>query len=251
MRYTVQQLATLAHITVRTLHHYDELGVLKPSFVGKNGYRYYEDAELARLQQILFYRELEFPLTDIARIMNNPNFDVRAALEEQKQMVRKKRSRLDALLKGIDNAIHAMNTNAAQQPEEMYDVFQDDDVKQYQDEVKERWGSSDAYKESMKRVGKMTKGEMEKMKADGKAFLKRLAEAMEKPVNDPDVQKLIAEHHAGIEFFYTCPLPMYRNLGQMYVDDARFTAYYDAARPGLATWLRDAINVFCDRSDTR
>ncbi len=143
-----------------------------------------------------------------------------------------------------------MDTNAAQQPEEMYDVFQDDDVKQYQDEVKERWGSSDAYKQSMKRVGKMTKVEMEKMKADGKVFLKRLAEAMDKPVNDPEVQKLIAEHHAGIEFFYTCPLPMYRNLGQMYAEDPRFTAYYDAARPGLAVWLRDAIHAYCDERMT-
>lgn len=161
-------------------------------------------------------------------------------------MARKRRSHLDTLLKGIDKTLHSMDTDTAQQPDEMYDVFQDEDVKQYQDEVKERWGSSDAYAQSMKRVGKMTKKEMEKMKADGKVFTQQLADAMDRPVNDPDVQKLIAQHHAGIGFFYECPLSMYRNLGQMYVEDSRFTAYYDGFRPGLASWLRDAILAYCD-----
>lgn len=132
------------------------------------------------------------------------------------------------------------------QDEELYDAFKDDDVKHYQDELKHRWGDTDAYKQSMARVGKMTKAQMDTLKEDGKKLTQKLADAMDKDIKSVEVQELIAEHYKGIQFFYDCSLPMYRNLGTMYVDDARFTAYYDKFRPGLAVFVRDAIEYFCD-----
>jgi hypothetical protein len=120
-------------------------------------------------------------------------------------------------------------------------------VKQYQNEVKERWGNTDAYRVSMAKVSKMTKAQMDKLKEDGKKFTQMLADAMGKDVSSPEVQELVKQHHAGIEFFYKCPPEMYRNLGKMYVDDPRFTAYYDKFKPGLAKWLNDAIQYFCDQ----
>jgi DNA-binding transcriptional MerR regulator len=251
MKYTVNQLSQLAGISVRTLHYYDEIGLLKPSVVGTNGYRYYEEVELIRLQQILFFRELEFPLEDIKRMLNRPGFSVVEALKDQKKLIRLKQSRLEKLIHAIDKTIKTMNANQKINDTEMYDVFKDTDVKQYQNEVKERWGNSDAYRESMKKVGKMTKKEMEKLKEDGKKHTQAIADSMDKGIEHPDVQKLIKQSHEGVNFFYECSHEMFRNLGNMYVEDPRFTAYYEKFRPGLAVFMRDAIAYYCDQHEKK
>ncbi|MBP6945539.1 MerR family transcriptional regulator [Patescibacteria group bacterium] len=249
MSYTVHHLAKLASISVRTLHYYDEIGLLTPSSIAKNGYRHYEDKELVRLQQILFFRELDFPLEEIKQMLDRPTFHIIEALRDQKKLMQLKRKRMDGLIQSIEKTIMTMQTNTPLQDEELYNAFKDDDVKQYQNEVKQRWGNTDAYKQSMARVSKMTKQDMEKMKADGKAFTQKLADAMDKTPGHPEVQALMTEHYKGIQFFYECPLTMYRNLGQMYVDDPRFTAYYDKFRPGLAVFVRDAIAHYCDKRE--
>lgn len=247
MSYTVNQLSKLAGISVRTLHYYDQIGLLKPTYIAENGYRSYDEAELMRLQQILFFRELEFSLQDIKKLLSRPDYSVVAALQDQKTLMRLKRDRIDRLIKSINKTIATMNSNQKTNNEEMYNAFNDAEIKEYQDEVKQRWGNTEAYKQSMQRVGKMTKQEMEKLKADGKAFTQELANAMDKPVEHPDVQALIQKHYEGVQFFYECSIEMYRNLGNMYVDDPRFTAYYDAFQPGLAMFVRDAIRYYCDK----
>ncbi len=244
--YSIQQLATLAGVSVRTLHYYHEIGLLTPAHVKSNGYRYYGEKQLLLLQQILFFKELEFPLDEIKRIVKSPYFDMETALQEQKKMLLLKRKRVEKLIQTIHKTLQSMKQDEKLQDEELYDAFKDDDVKQYQDEVKQRWGNTDAYKQSMARVGKMTKAQMDKFKEDGKKFTQKLADAMDKDIQSKEVQDLIVEHYKGIQFFYDCPLDMYRNLGKMYVDDARFTAYYDTFRPGLAVFVRDAIEYFCE-----
>jgi DNA-binding transcriptional MerR regulator len=246
MNYTVQQLAKLAHVSVRTLHYYDQVDLLKPSFVAKNGYRYYQQKELIRLQQILFFKELDFSLKDIQSMLSKPDYSVVEALKDQKKLMRLKKDRLDELIKSIDKTIKNMTNNQKIKDEELYDAFADDDVKQYQQEVKDRWGNTDAYKQSMAKVGKMTKAEMEKLKADGKALTQKIADNMDKGFDNPDVQELIAQAHQGVNFFYECSLEMYRNLGNMYVADPRFAAYYEKFRPGLAKFMQQAINYYCD-----
>lgn len=246
MRYTVNQLAKLAAISVRTLHYYDEIGLLKPSFIAKNGYRYYEEKELVLLQQILFFRELEFPLEEIKRMLTRPDFSVVEALRDQKKLMQLKRNRIDGLIKTIEKTMKTMSEKKQIEGEELYDAFKDDEVKQYQDEVKQRWGNTEAYKQSMARVSKMTKKEMEKLKEDGKKHMQALADSMDKGITHPDVQALIAKSHEGVNFFYNCSLEMFRNLGNMYVEDPRFTATYDKYRPGLAVFVRDAIAYYCD-----
>lgn len=246
MNYTVQQLAKLAHVSVRTLHYYDQVDLLKPSFVAKNGYRYYQQKELIRLQQILFFKELDFSLKDIQSMLSKPDYSVVEALKDQKKLMRLKKDRLDELIKSIDKTIKNMTNNQKIKDEELYDAFADDDVKQYQQEVKDRWGNTDAYKQSMAKVSKMTKAEMEKLKADGKALTQKIADNMDKGFDNPDVQELIAQAHQGVNFFYECSLEMYRNLGNMYVADPRFAAYYEKFRPGLAKFMQQAINYYCD-----
>lgn len=246
MAYTVQQLARLSGVSVRTLHYYDEVGLLQPGRAANNGYRQYSESDLVKLQQILFFRELDFPLKDIQRMMHSPNFDIVRALRDQKKMLQLKRTKINALIKTIDTTINNMQNNKPFDGEEMYDAFKDDDVKQYQDEVKQRWGHTDAYKQSMERVSRMTKAEMEKLKEDGRKHTQAIADSMDKGFDHPDVQALIAKSHEGINFFYECGLDMFRNLGEMYVNDPRFTAYYEKFRPGMAVFMRDAIAYYCD-----
>lgn len=246
MTYTVQQLARVSGVSVRTLHYYDEVGLLKPARVAKNGYRQYEEQDLVKLQQILFFRELEFSLDDIQKMMASPTFDRERALQDQKHLLGLKRKRLDALMKTIDTTLKSMSKQQTMNDDELYDAFKDDDVKQYQDEVKQRWGNSDAYKQSMERTSKMTKKEMDKLKEDGKKHTQALADSMDKGPTHPDVQALIAKSHAGVNFFYDCSLDMFRKLGEMYVQDPRFTAYYEKFRPGMAVFMRDAIAHYCD-----
>jgi len=249
MSYTVQKLATLANISVRTLHYYDEIGLLKPSTIAKNGYRYYEEKELLRLQQILFFRELDFPLEEIRRMLDRPDFSVVEALKDHKKLIRLKRERLDELIQTIDKTIKRMTNNTKINDEELYDAFKDDDVKEYQYEVKQRWGNTEAYKQSQAKVSKMTKAQMQKLKEDGTKHTQTIADNMYKGIDHPDVQALIKKSHEGVNFFYECSLDMFHNLGQMYVDDPRFTAYYEKFAPGLAVFMRDAINYYCDHQD--
>jgi adenosyl cobinamide kinase/adenosyl cobinamide phosphate guanylyltransferase len=138
-----------------------------------------------------------------------------------------------------------MSKQQKSKEQELYDPF-DDGVRQYQEEVKQRWSDTEAYKQSMKRVQKMTKEEMEIMKESAELLIQNLARSMDKGIRDKEVQALIAEHYKGIQFFYDCPLKMYRGLGKMYVDDPRFAAYYNRHRSGLAIFMRDAIAYFCD-----
>lgn len=245
MPYTVNKLAELAHISVRTLHYYDAIGLLKPTSIAKNGYRYYDEKELIRLQQILFFKELEFPLQDIKQMLNRPDFQVIDALKDQRKLFRLKQRRLDTLIKSINTTIHSMKKQQQLHEEEMYDAFNDDEVKQYQAEVKERWGNTNAYKQSQAKLKTMTKKQMEGLKIAGNKLTEELGNVMDKLVSDPTVQALIQKHYDGINFFYTCSLEMYKNLAQMYIDDPRFTAYYDKVRPGLAVFVRDAIFYYC------
>jgi len=244
--YTIHQLAELAHVTPRTLRHYDHIGLLKPSARSRGDYRLYDEKELLKLQQILFFRELEFPLEEIKRIMGMPHFNQVAALKDQRRLLGMKKARLEKLISTITKTIKHMTDKTNFTPAELYDAFKDEDVKHYQEEVQQRWGNTEAYKQSAQRVKKMTKAEMEKLKVDGKAHTQAIADAMSKGPSHPDVQALIAKSHEGINFFYDCSLEMFRNLGQMYVDDARFSVYYEKFAPGLAVFMREAITIYCD-----
>ena len=130
--------------------------------------------------------------------------------------------------------------------DELYDSAKDENVSQYEREVEARWGNTEAYKQSKERVKKMTKAEMEEFKRDSEELVQKIAENMDKGVESAEMQALIPQHYKGIQLFYDCPIEMYRALGEMYVTDPRFTKYYDKYRPGLAIFMRDAIECFCD-----
>ncbi|CAN5177115.1 MerR family transcriptional regulator [soil metagenome] len=246
MRYTVKKLADLSSISVRTLHYYDEIGLLEPSYVALNGYRYYEEAELLKLQQILFFKELDFNLEDIVEMLSSPGFKKLEALEDQKKLLEGKRKRLRKLIITIEKTIETLKGDETMNANNMFDAFTDEELEKLKEETKEKWGETDAYKQSIERTKYWTKADYDRIKEEGIKCAQKLAEAMNLDVKSPEVQSLIHQHHQGIEIFYDCSVEMYRGLGQMYVSDKRFTIYYDKFKPGLAAWLQKAIEYYCD-----
>ena len=244
--YTVGELADLAQVTIRTLHHYDAIGLLAPSGRTSSGYRLYGHEELEQLQQILLYRELDFSLDAISRIMLDPTFDRRAALVAQRGQLAARAGRTQAILAAIDAALNAMDKGEHMNDADMFEVFGDFDPQQYDAEARERWGDTDAYRESARRTAGYTKDDWKQIKADGDAVARDLAARLAAGADpgDADVQSLVDRHREQIDtWFYPCSIDMQVNLGDMYVADARFAATYDRYQPGLASFLRDAIRI--------
>lgn len=244
--YTVKQLAKSAGISVRTLHYYDEIGLLKPSFLKENGYRYYGEKELLKLQQILFFRELEFPLEDIGKIVNASDFDVLGALKDQKQLLELKKKRIEGLLQTIDTTVRSLKGGENMSNDDMYGSFTKDELEKYKEEAKQRWGHTDAYKQSIERTKNWTKEDYKKVEEEGKKLTQSIAEHMNKGIESKEVQSLIEQHFNSLRQFYEPSYEMYRGLGKMYVEDHRFTRYYEKFRHGLAQFMCDAIAYYCD-----
>lgn len=251
MTYTVRQLAKLAGITVRTLHHYDATGLLKPVRAKKNGYRQYDEDELLRLQQILFFRELDFPLDEIRRILASPRFDMRAALRDHRKLVELRKKRLTALIATIDRTMDKLDEKKPMADKDLYENFMTGEEKAYAKEAKERWGEGAAWKQSQGRLKKMTKADMDKLKADANVFMKEVAKAAEEGPASERMQRLVAQHYDGLRTWYEPNLGMYRGLAQMYVDDPRFAKYYDSVKPGLAVIMRDAMLLWADAQEKK
>lgn len=252
--YTVNKLATLAGISVRTLHYYDEVGLLVPTKLQKNGYRQYGQNEFLRLQQILFFRELDFPLEDIKRIMSSPSFDMKQALLDHRNMIELKKKRLGGLIKTIDKTLIQIDKNKPmdeQDLKETYDTFGEDTVKKYAEEVKQRWGHTDAYKQSMERYAKLTKADMEKYKKDADIFMKKAAEVSVHGALSPEFQEIIDQHFDALRTWYEPNYEMYRGLAKMYVEDPRFEAYYEKYKPGLAKIFSEAMLHYADKNEPK
>lgn len=249
MQYTVKKLAELAGISVRTLHYYDEIGLLKPSFVKDNGYRYYAEKELLTLQQILFFRELEFPLEQIVKIMQNPQFDRISALEEQKKLLEIKKKRLEGLLTTIETTITSEKGGENMSAQNLYGNFSKKQMEEYQEEAKKRWGHTDAWKQSQERTKHWKKEDYDRIAKEGAEWTQKMGEMMNSGLtpDSAEIQEMIGKHYEGLRTFYEPNYEMYKGLGQMYVDDPRFTAFYEKFGKGLAVFMRDAMVIYSDK----
>ncbi|MFF3767145.1 MerR family transcriptional regulator [Streptomyces sp. NPDC001922] len=244
MSYSVGQVAGFAGVTVRTLHHYDEIGLLSPSARSRAGHRRYDDADLGRLQQILFYRELGFPLDEVAALLDDPGVDPQEHLRRQHGLLSARIARLQAMAAAVEHAMEAGKMGITLTPEERFEVFGDQDPEQYADEVQRRWGDTDAYRESQRRAASYTKEDWLRIKAEGEentAAFVALIEAGTAPDSEAAMD-LAEEHRQQIgRNFYACDHAFHTCLGEMYVADQRFTESLDGIKPGLAGYLRDAI----------
>ena len=245
MRLTIGALSRLSGVSVRALHHYDQIGLLRPSEVATSGYRYYDDTAVERLWQILFFRELDFPLNDIAQILSSPGFDRMRALEEHRSLLMQKRERLDALITLVSNAMKG-ETNMEFKP---FDTSKIDEMRaQYAEEAKARWGNTDAYRESERRTAKYTKEDYARLQDEAGEIFAAFAALVGTDPADERVQALVKRWQSHIsESYYTCTNEILAGLGQMYVLDERFTKNIDQYGAGAAQLMSDAIAVYCGK----
>lgn len=248
MEYTINKLARMAGVSVRTLRFYDQTGLLPPARVGDNGYRYYGQEELVRLQQILFFRELKFPLGQIKEIMGSPSFDRREALEQQANLLRLEKRRLDRILKTIEKTITTMKGATTMDDAEFYNGLSREEVEAYAQEAKERWGNTEAYRQSQERWGRMSAAEKHTLQEDVETATQALADHMPDGYDSPAVQQLIDEQFKGINtMFYDCSVEMFRNLAVMTTQDERYAQHYRRFHPDLPEFRLRAVQYYCDR----
>ncbi|MGE3279307.1 MAG: MerR family transcriptional regulator [Candidatus Altimarinota bacterium] len=245
-KYTVKQLAELSGVTVRTLHHYDEIGLLKPSSRTEAGYRLYEEKDLMRLQQILIYREMDFSLEDIKSLLDDPDYDVKEALHDQKRFLLQQHERYQQLLQTIDKTLRRLEEDdQLVTDEDLYGGFTPEQAERYDREAKEKYG--DMYEISQKRVRQMTKGEWKAIGAEGVDITKSMVQYVGTDPARPEVQALIKRHHAWIEHFYPCSSQMYIGLSNLYIENPEFTAHYERFAPGLAHFISAAMKVYAEK----
>ncbi|MEU4712236.1 MerR family transcriptional regulator [Micromonospora purpureochromogenes] len=246
MAYTVGQVAKAARVTVRTLHHYDEIGLLSPSGRTAAGYRRYDDADLERLQHIRFYRELGFPLEEIAAILDDPTADPAAHLRRQHELLSGRIGKLQEMVTAIELAMEARRMNINLTPEERFEVFGDFDPDAHAEEAEQRWGGTDAYRESNRRVAGYSKEDWLRSKAENEDWGRRFVEVMASgaAADSPAAMALAEEHRQLISrWFYDCSYEIHTGLADMYLADPRFTAHYEAIAPGMAAYLNEAIHA--------
>ncbi|MGI8930341.1 MAG: MerR family transcriptional regulator [Candidatus Limnocylindria bacterium] len=246
MSLTVGAVARLAGVTVRTLHHYDEIGLLKASDRSDAGYRRYADDDLERLQRILFYRELGFGLEQIRDVMTDGDADVADHLWRQHAMLLGRIGRLKRMASALEKAMEARTMGINLTPEERLEVFGDFNPDAHAAEVEERWGDTDPYRESKRRVASYTKADWQRIKAEGDAAIEQVVSAMKagRAVDSPEAMAGAEAHRRQIdEAFYPLSYEMHVGLAEMYLADPRFTATYEKIAPGLAQYLYDAIKA--------
>ncbi|MCC3159612.1 MerR family transcriptional regulator [Hymenobacter sp. 15J16-1T3B] len=244
-----RQLATLAGVSVRTLHHYDRLGLLRPAGRTEARYRHYGPAELLRLQQILFYKELDFSLADIRRILEDPDYDLGQALRGQRRALQARRDRLTVLLSTIDRTLSHLNGPPAMLTnEELYAGFPKDEAEAYRREVVAKYGAA-TVEASDRHLRELGRPGFDALIAEQKDLNRLLAAHAQADPRGPVVQALVARHFANIVGFWgpAVPaeqrLPTYRGLAQLYLDDPRYTA----GQPAYAALLSEAMRYFVDQ----
>lgn len=246
---TVGEVADLAGVSVRTLHHYDELGLVVPSARSDAGYRLYDHGDLERLQEVLALRALGLSLAEVAELLDDPTHDRLQVLRDQAKRLRDERDRLGDLLEAVEGAIAAHDRG---EPQEATTMFDGNDHEAYAKEAEERWGDTEAYRQSQQRMADLGEGAAETVQQWWQAHFEQFAELKrdEVALDDDRVRAAVADHRALLNRFYDCDAAMQRSLAEMYVADPRFKATYDEHAPGLAEYVRDAVHHHTEVSGT-
>jgi len=250
---TVGQVAEQFGVTVRTLHHYDEIGLVHPHRTA-SGYRVYTDDDLERLRHVVVYRRLGFPLEEIGPLLDDPHADVQAHLRRQRAAVVSRLHELRDLVAAIDRALEAQMNGMALTPQEQKELFGEGFSEEYAREAEERWGDTDAYRQSQERTRRYTKDDWRRIAAEGEEVTVRLAALKRAGTPADSVQAMDAAeaHRVQIDrWFYEVDHRMHRGLADMYLADPRFTKTYDDREPGLAQYVHDANHANADRHEVQ
>jgi MerR family transcriptional regulator, thiopeptide resistance regulator len=241
--YTVKKLANLAGISVRTLHYYDEIGLLNPSSIGENGYRFYEDEALFRLQQILFYRELELSLDEIRAIVAKPDFDLITALQEHKQALVRRVERLNGLMHTIDNTINHLKGNQEMSKKSLFAGFTEEEEKKYTAEAEQMYDPA-TVRDSQKKWKAYSKEDKQRIGEEGDAAYAAIVAAIPLGADSPQAQAGVELWRKHMEYFWSPNLEQLNGLAELYNTDARFKANFDKFDPRLAEFMREAVEIY-------
>ncbi len=244
--FTVKQLSTLAGVTPRTLHHYDEIGLLKPSQIGENGYRYYGEDALLKLQQILFYRELDIPLDEIKKIMGRRDFDVLGALQSHKDALNKQAVRINRLIQTVDNTIQHLKGKTKMSEEGLFEGFSEEQQEKYAKEAEQMY-DPETVRESNRKWKGYSAAKKEAILAEGKAVYMDMVAAMPKGASSAEVQAIVERWRKHMDYFWTPNLDQLLGLAEGYADDPRFKANFDKMHPDLAEFMREAVKVYVEK----
>ncbi len=238
----IREFAKFTGVSVRTLHYYDEIGLLTPAFVDQaTGYRYYDENSLLRMQEILFYRELDFSLKSIGEILSSPNYDTRKSLEEQRKLLILKKERLERLISSIDDAMKGANVMSA---------FDNSEFEKHKVEAQEKWGKTDAYRQHVEKTKHYSKQNWDDLAEAMDHIMAAFALCMTQ-ANRPDsaeAQTLVKTLQNHItEHYYPCTNEILTGLGQMYVADERFKNNIDRHADGTAAFICEAMKFYCHK----
>lgn len=241
MKMQIKEFAEATGVSVRTLHYYDEIGLLRPAFIDENtSYRYYDEASLLRMQEILFYRELDFSLKSIIDILSSPNYDKNEVLKEQKKLLMLKKERLERLILAIDSSTKGDNVSM---------IFDNSEFENYKSEVKEKWCNTKAYNEHLEKTKNYSKDKWNNLTDEMNNIFKEFSICMrnDKKVNSIEVINLVKMLQDFITLnYYECTNKILAGLGQMYVLDERFKNNIDKFGDGTAKFVSEAIKVYCE-----
>jgi DNA-binding transcriptional MerR regulator len=251
MSWTVGELARLAGVTVRTLHHYDRIGLLRPGARTAVGHRRYDGDDVDRLHQVLVYRALGFPLEEVATLLDDPDADPAEHLRRQHRLLRERLEATSAMVAAVEKEMEARQMGTPLTPEERFEVFGDHDPTRYEAEAAERWGDGDEHAQSSRRTAAYGRDDWQQLQAEAADIEARLARALTDGVaaDSPAAMDLAEEHRQHIgRWFYDCSPSVHAALGEMYVADPRFTAHYEQVAPGLAQFVSDAVRANAARA---
>jgi len=243
MSYTVKQLSDLAGVSIRTLHYYDEVGLLKPESVGANGYRYYEEGSLLRLQQILFFRELGLELSQIKNILARPDFDVQSALESHRRSLQGRVERLNRLITTVDDTILHLKGKKEMSKKQLFAAFSEAEQAELQKEAEQMYDPA-IVKASNKKWKAYTAEEKQRIGEEGNQVYADLVAAMPKGAASPEVQAIVERWRKHMDYFWTPSLEQLTGLTDLYNTDPRFKANFERIDPKLAGFMREAVNIY-------
>jgi DNA-binding transcriptional MerR regulator len=249
----VKDVSELAGVSVRTLHHYDAIGLLTPSSTTTAGYRIYSERDLELLQQIMFFKEIGFSLQEVKEILDSPGFNRTKALQAHRELLMEKRERIDRMIRTVDNTIQSIEGGLQMEKKTLFDGFNREKIKEqqekYGEEARQKYGQ-EIVEAAEQRINSYSDEKLTHMNKSFEDIYNAIAARMDYGPSDPEAQEGVQAWHEFIkDGHFECTLAIFRGLGDMYVADERFTANIDKFKPGLAQFMKEAMNIYCDRME--
>jgi DNA-binding transcriptional MerR regulator len=240
---TIKQISQLAHVTPRTLRYYDQIGLLQPEKVGNNGYRYYSDESLLKLQQILFYRELDMPLEQIKEIMGQKDYDLEQALKNHKQQLGRRIKRIENLIATVDQTLKYIKGDEKMNKKVLFEAFNEEEEAKMEQEALQMYDPN-TVKESYKKWNNYSKAEKQKIGDEGNAVYQGFVDAMNKGAASPEAQDCVKHWREHMNYFWVPNIDQLSGLADLYNDDPRFKKNFDKVHPELASFVREAVRIY-------